>query len=123
MISRYAQKLRDDRWRDKREQIIARDGNACVRCGATGISLHVHHKHYSGEPWDAPDDDLQTLCVHCHGALGAHNKGGIWWSDDGDGLAYSGKCPKCGSDNMKDKGSYDVCRDCGHEVSFLGGTA
>ncbi len=62
---RYAEKLKDPRWREKREVILKRDGYCCVYCD-NKKKLQVHHKKYDGEPWESADDDLVTLCEDCH---------------------------------------------------------
>ena len=62
----YAEKLKDPRWQKRRLQILERDGWACVKCGEKEKTLHVHHWWYRGEPWEAPDDALSTVCVDCH---------------------------------------------------------
>ena len=115
MTTRYEQLLKDPRWQRRREEILARDEWRCVYCGHNGhrFRLNVHHKRYRGQPWDAMDDDLQTLCRYCHEALGKHPKGGVWW---GDGGFVWEQCPVCGSLDLQDKGSYDKCRRCGHRI-------
>lgn len=30
------------------------------------LELHVHHIYYNGEPWEAKDEYLITLCEICH---------------------------------------------------------
>jgi hypothetical protein len=62
----YSEKLRDPRWQKKRLEILNRDGFACCLCGDKETELHVHHDKYYGNPWQAKNDDLQTLCKHCH---------------------------------------------------------
>ena len=61
----YSAKLADPRWKAKRKEILDRDSFTCRSCQATG-RLHVHHIHYTGEPWEAPNDDLLTVCPSCH---------------------------------------------------------
>ena len=70
--SPYEEKLEDQRWKDKRERILTRDGHKCKWCGRT-TNLQVHHKYYNKypngkmvDPWDYPDDALMTLCDDCH---------------------------------------------------------
>ena len=63
---KYADKLKDPRWQKKRLEIMNRDGFACVRCHKDFETLHVHHLKYSGEPWEADNKDLMTLCESCH---------------------------------------------------------
>ena len=45
-----------------------------------------------------------------------------WLSLDSDhktyGWGYDGHCPKCNSDNIRNKGSYDKCNDCGYRIDF-----
>jgi hypothetical protein len=60
----YAQQLNHPLWRQKRDAILARDNFTCL-CGATE-KLHVHHMKYTGYAWEAPDNDLITLCSDCH---------------------------------------------------------
>lgn len=62
----YAEKLRDPRWQRKRLKILERDEWRCSHCHDDQSSLQVHHKKYHGDPWEASNDDLETLCEHCH---------------------------------------------------------
>lgn len=62
----YSEKLRDPRWQKKRLEVFQRDGFSCRCCGSITETLNVHHKRYTGNPWDAPLDDLETLCEGCH---------------------------------------------------------
>ncbi len=70
----YRDKLNDPRWKKKRAQILERDGNACTECDSTKAPLEVHHKYYvpAVEPWDYPDEALQTLCEGCHDTKRKH---------------------------------------------------
>ena len=68
---------KDPRWQRLRLLIMDRDEWACVACGAKDRTLHVHHIKYTGRLWDAPPEDLQTLCEQCHSDLGHHPKGGV----------------------------------------------
>ncbi len=61
-----SEKLKDPRWQKKRLQIMERDGWKCLGCGDDKMTLAVHHLVYSGEPWEAPDQYLETLCEWCH---------------------------------------------------------
>jgi hypothetical protein len=67
----YREKLLDPRWQRVRLRVFARDGWACVACGETTRTLHVHHLQYEAgqEPWEAHPDTLATLCALCHGLL------------------------------------------------------
>lgn len=94
----YYLKLKDPRWAKKREEILIRDKYVCQRCGVmhklgvpflenqSGIDyesweedttiLEVHHIHYNGEPWEAFDIDLITVCDHCHDMIEYLKQGG-----------------------------------------------
>jgi hypothetical protein len=62
----YSDKLKNPRWQKRRLEILNRDGFKCTCCGDIGSTLHIHHSKYTGEPWDAPESDLRTLCEDCH---------------------------------------------------------
>jgi hypothetical protein len=62
----YSKLLLDPRWQKRRLQIFDRDGWQCTACGNKDKTLNVHHLEYSGKPWEAPDDCLETLCEDCH---------------------------------------------------------
>lgn len=63
---KYQDKLRSPKWQKKRLEILQRDNFTCQLCGDEKTELHVHHIKYTGEPCEAPDEDLQTLCKTCH---------------------------------------------------------
>lgn len=63
---KYSEKLSDPRWQKKRLKILERDGFKCCFCDDKETTLHVHHKKYNGQPWEAKNKDLETLCEHCH---------------------------------------------------------
>lgn len=62
----YKEKLRSPKWQKKRLEILSRDNFTCVLCGDTETELHVNHLKYKDEPFDTPNEDLETLCKHCH---------------------------------------------------------
>lgn len=66
MTDTYRDKLRDPRWQKKRLEIFQRDAWTCQACGDKETELQVHHLAYSGEPWEAQNDMLRTLCAPCH---------------------------------------------------------
>src|SRR5262245_45622920 len=74
----YSDKLKDPRWQKKRLEILERDEFTCRDCGCTDKTLHVHHCHYEkGDPWEAKNNVLLTICDNCHkvrGELEAHAK-------------------------------------------------
>lgn len=67
MKTTYLELLKDPRWQKRRLEIFERDGFACTNCESKLNTLHLHHIRYSiGNPWDAPDEYLTTLCEICH---------------------------------------------------------
>jgi len=61
-----------------RDEVLERDGNACVSCGSED-SLQVHHIIPRNQGGENVKDNLATLCVDCH--YYAHGGGAL--SDDG----------------------------------------
>ena len=98
---------KDPRWQKRRLEIMKRDGFACVACGTESDELHVHHKRYKGQPWEAKDDDMQTLCIKCHTALGPHPKAGIWY--EGSWSIAIDHCPTCKRNQWMACGEYVCC--------------
>jgi hypothetical protein len=66
MALNYSEKLKNPKWQRKRLEILQRDEFKCCYCDDTETELQVHHIKYIGEPWQANNDDLITLCKHCH---------------------------------------------------------
>lgn len=66
----YRSLLNDERWKQRRLEIMRRDGFRCRRCGASG-KLNVHHRWYlhGRKPWSYSDRCLVTLCEQCHHRL------------------------------------------------------
>lgn len=62
----YSELLKDPRWQRRRLTIMERDHFRCRLCHHNEFTLAVHHIAYSGKPWEAPDEDLITVCEHCH---------------------------------------------------------
>jgi hypothetical protein len=64
----YAEKLKDQRWQQKRQRIISRSEGKCENCGAKNVVLDVHHCYYrfGRHPWQYPDASLLALCKQCH---------------------------------------------------------
>jgi hypothetical protein len=102
------------KWQKKRLEILSRDEWKCVACSDSQSTLHVHHLTYDGDPWDVPDDWLQTLCEGCHSFLGSHPKAGVYWHKSPDkSIVAIMWCPQCAGLKFKDKGSYFKCAGCG----------
>lgn len=68
----YAEKLKDQRWEDKRIHILRRDNSCCKLCGSHE-NLHVHHILYEEDtdPWDYDENYLITVCEFCHNRIHA----------------------------------------------------
>src|SRR5688572_14688798 len=66
--NRYAEKLLDNRWQQRKTSIQIRDKFQCQKCQAKNETVHVHHRHYLAgrDPWDYPDELLVLLCSNCH---------------------------------------------------------
>ena len=62
----YSKKLKDPRWQRLRLEVMERDGFRCTRCRDAKSTLHVNHLKYTGDPWEAPMEHLETLCETCH---------------------------------------------------------
>ena len=66
-MTSYSDKMKDPRWQKRRLKILERDQWTCQECDDTKTTLHVHHLWYeTGEPWDSPDEALQTVSADCH---------------------------------------------------------
>ena len=75
----YAQSVRDEeRYGGNREKAIQRDGEQCVKCGMTreehrdkydrDIAVdHIDDKGRNSSEKNHAMDNLQTLCIGCHG--------------------------------------------------------
>jgi 5-methylcytosine-specific restriction endonuclease McrA len=63
----YQEQLKDERWLRRRIEILKRDRFRCQQCDYFGDRVNVHHLRYTGMAWEAPDEDLITLCYGCHG--------------------------------------------------------
>lgn len=67
----YSDLLKDPRWQRKRLEVLERADFACEHCGATEMTLHVHHTHYKKgrKPWEYEGSTLLCLCENCHTLL------------------------------------------------------
>lgn len=65
-MATYSEKLKNPKWQKKRLEILQRDNFKCTKCGDSETELQIHHLKYNGEPWDAPNSNLITVCKHCH---------------------------------------------------------
>ena len=62
----YLEKLKHPNWQKKRLLILERDNFTCRYCGDKETELQIHHLKYYGNPWEAKDEYLLTLCKECH---------------------------------------------------------
>lgn len=60
----YADYLRSDMWRWKRNKLFAMRGRKCEKCGETKL-LHIHHLTYERLGHER-FTDLMILCSNCH---------------------------------------------------------
>jgi hypothetical protein len=67
----YSEKLRDERWQRKRQNVREKANYKCQDCGSQE-KLEVHHCYYKYglEPWQYPIDSLRCLCSICHETRG-----------------------------------------------------
>lgn len=72
----YSEKLKNPKWQKKRLEILNRDNFTCIKCGDKETTLQIHHFKYYGEPWEAKNEDLITVCKHCHYILEDSKKSG-----------------------------------------------
>jgi hypothetical protein len=68
-MASYSEKLQNPLWQRKRLDVFNRDKFKCRSCNDEKTELNVHHLKYTGAPWQAPLEDLITLCRHCHSAI------------------------------------------------------
>ena len=54
------------KWQRKRQEVIARAGGMCERCGEQP-GQHVHHFIYAQRLGTEPIEWLQYVCLDCHG--------------------------------------------------------
>jgi hypothetical protein len=109
MSNSYSELLRDPRWQQKRLRIFDRDGWKCSVCSRKDRTLIVHHRVYSGKPWETNDEDLETLCEGCHNVVtemeevfGRRNVPAVFWCIAYEILASGGaEEDKFVRDNMK----------------------
>lgn len=76
-MTNYSEKLKNPKWQKRRLEILQRDNFTCQICTDTETELQIHHKKYTGEPHEAPEEDLVTMCKCCHKAETYANKKGL----------------------------------------------
>lgn len=58
--------LQADVWQGKRKAVLKRDKHTCQCCGATEVSLHVHHLREYNRLGTESLSSLISLCGPCH---------------------------------------------------------
>jgi hypothetical protein len=66
MSNDYQKKLASPEWRERRREILERDGFECQECGDDSEGLHVHHITPVSDGGSDDDENLRTLCPSCH---------------------------------------------------------
>lgn len=68
----YGEKLRDVRWKRRRDDLLRRSNYTCCECleplTSGEMDLQVHHVVYitARDPWDYPDELLLVVCDQHH---------------------------------------------------------
>ena len=61
-------RLEPDAYQELCRQILERDGWKCQNCGTKQL-LQVHHIQFRSRSGDDSEENLITLCSHCHEAV------------------------------------------------------
>lgn len=97
----YRRLLRSAEWQEFREAVLALDDSTCASCGASGGSMHVHHRAYKHGrlPWEYAPREVETLCAACHAAEHGIIMPVVGWTlYDGKDLGdLDGECDVCGT--------------------------
>ena len=70
-VPTYVDWLQDERWKEKRLEILKEQGSVCSECGSKE-KLVVHHLEYNFKdgayvrPWEYPNSSFKVLCESCH---------------------------------------------------------
>lgn len=89
-------------WRWLRNQVVARDGYRCVKCGARR-RLEVDHIEPVEQGGTDAMSNLQTLCFSCHVTKTRHEAEVTWrgsedWREFAHASRFERARPKTGSD-------------------------
>ncbi len=66
--------LEQTAWREKRREVLKRDGYQCTRCGKRDVSLDAHHQIARRDGGTDELDNLTTLCRTCHQETPSYGK-------------------------------------------------
>ncbi|RUR69052.1 hypothetical protein EJP67_18500 [Variovorax guangxiensis] len=66
----FAEQIKHPNWQRKRLSVLEDANWECENCGATDVTLNVHHKQYvKGRMyWEYERHELECLCEDCHKA-------------------------------------------------------
>lgn len=53
-------------WKELRKKILKRDKYCCQKCSFSGNGLHIHHLETRRNGGEDAENNLITLCNHCH---------------------------------------------------------
>ena len=67
-------RLDADAYQQLCRQVLERDGWTCQCCGAMQ-QLQVHHRQFRSHSGNDSEENLITLCDHCHRVVHANEKG------------------------------------------------
>ena len=98
----YKWYLTTEHWKTFRLHALEEHGKICKDCGATDVSLHVHHLTYANI-WEETLEDVVILCHSCHWARHpekrslkcTHDRLGKTIGYGYDGLTFYWHCTKC----------------------------
>ena len=73
-MATYREQYLHPNWQRRRLEIMQAADFSCEACGATDITLNVHHKRYvkGRKVWEYERQDLACLCEDCHEVAHAH---------------------------------------------------
>jgi 5-methylcytosine-specific restriction endonuclease McrA len=65
--SNYQLLLKNEKWKEKRKEILNEQGEKCSECGCR-TNLQIHHIYYQENklPWEYPNNAFMVLCKNCH---------------------------------------------------------
>lgn len=70
----YRWYLKSPEWKERRLKALIRADYRCERCNKFGLELQVHHLSYANLGHER-DDELQVVCVPCHGKADTERRG------------------------------------------------
>jgi 5-methylcytosine-specific restriction endonuclease McrA len=65
LLKRASIRLEEREYQELRERVLRRDGWRCQSCGSM-TNLEVHHQQFRSHSGSDEENNLVTLCSHCH---------------------------------------------------------